>query len=225
MTLNRFGNDVYKYEKDFDAIYSGKRKFISFSLRMESFASGKVFFYYTARKLFTIDLFTEKYFWFRHFQIIFLLVVRRIKQRKHATTNTVIIIIWPWNIRNTSFSHIWILLLIFPLFSSLFCAECWSDGRGTRTTVKQHCKFLRRTLNFCMTIKELCEISSSRGTCINRRELMSDVSNGELIAQRKYHKLEHTFRCCKRCCHEKILKRNFDCVYICLIFFHTFFSA
>lgn len=105
-----------------------KENFILFSLRMESFASGKVFFLFlngakSCKFVHHWSLSIEKYFSFRHFQIIFLLVVRRIKQRKHATTNTVIIIIWPWNIRNTSFSHIWILLLIFPLF--FFSFLCW----------------------------------------------------------------------------------------------------
>lgn len=109
--LNRFGSDVYKYEKDFDAINSGKEKVFIFPLH-ESFASRFSRADSSPKK--NISSLSD-----------YILVVRRIKQRKHATTNTaIIIIIWPWNIRNTSFSHIWILLLIFPLFSSLFCAKC-----------------------------------------------------------------------------------------------------
>lgn len=139
------------------------------------------------------------------FQIIFLLVVRRIKQRKHATTNTIIIIIWPWNIRNTSFSHIWNLLLIFPLFfASLFTAECWSDGQWMRTTIKQHCEFLRRTLNSTWQSKSFAKFLSreSRGTCISWRELTSDETY-LLIAQRnpKIINLQQQIAliwCCKR---------------------------
>lgn len=45
--------------------------------------------------------------------------------KKNSTTNTVIITIWPWNIRNTSFSHIWNLLFIFPLFLFYVLADAW----------------------------------------------------------------------------------------------------
>lgn len=66
MILNRFGNDVYKYEKDFDAINSGKENFLLPS--HASFVSGKkVFLRIFTVAMSTVDLPEEKYLTFCHF--------------------------------------------------------------------------------------------------------------------------------------------------------------